>query len=186
MVIVVTGGNLSLDDIAAPLLASIRPAAIDENPAAVARLTALTKAAAQAPHSRAAAPARLPPRARALRGKVFTLEPNPLGMMSVSFNFGAGRQAGMAAQYVDGSSAHFVIGPDGAPAIAPTGRFGLRAAAQGRWASADRFVLDLDEIANINAWHIDFVFGADGLRASISERDGKPVGTLRGFVRRPA
>lgn len=181
MVMVVTGGGLNLDDIGKPLLDAIGTAGpLPENLPRQKLLASLANAAAQAPEPPpAVTTSRLPATARKISGKQFLLSPNPLGIVALTLTFSTSAQAGMATTYVDGSHANFVIGLGATPIVSATGRFGLRAAAQGRWTSASNFALDLDEISNINAWHIDMTFVDGALQATARERSGTHAVALR-------
>jgi hypothetical protein len=50
------------------------------------------------------------------------------------------------------------VGLDGVARVSPGGRFGLPVAVKGAWETSSRFVIDLDEIANIGRWRFSIAF----------------------------
>jgi len=62
----------------------------------------------------------------------------------------------------------------------PGGRFGLPVAVEGHWESPDVFVLDYDEVANINSFLCRFTFEGETVSLDVKERSGELDLKLRG------
>ena len=60
------------------------------------------------------------------------------------------------------------MGLDGIDRMAP-GRYGQPAGAWGWWESDDTFVIRMDEIGNINTWHIEATFDGDKVTVGMVE-----------------
>ena len=174
MVIAVTGGGFELDDIAQPLLQSISPSAqLPENPSAQAALAQAAQIAASAPAPglrKRAGP--LPTLARQVSGATYRMAPNAMGLTTLTMRFPSARRATLVAEYVDRLHAEIPVGLDGTAVVGHAGRYGLSTLAQRRWLG-QRFLLDLDEVANINGWHLDMRFEHQALQATVRERSRK-------------
>lgn len=149
LIVATTGGGFSFDEIE-PLLA---PTFIDMNnslPAnstAVSKLEAVLTAISQPPAPQPVAP--LPDMARAISGKTFVFESNPLGIEKVSLEFN--NNSTEAILHVTlregGQMPPWPIGLDGVYRLAP-GEYNLQQGNRGHWADAQTFVLEHDEIAS--------------------------------------
>jgi len=156
-----------------PALRSNTP--LPPNPDAVARLEARVQEAAEASPEPEPVPP-LPELAKRISGISYKLDPNPIALSRVLFRFDEDKpeavfeltQGGGAA---GGETVAFAVGLDNVYRFSP-GRAGLPAAAKGTWKGEDRFLLDLDEIGNINRWRIQFTFEGDRLTARMWERNG--------------
>lgn len=62
----------------------------------------------------------------------------------------------------------------------PIGRFGLPVAVEGHWEGPNVFVLDYDEVANINSFVCRFTFDGKTLSLDLKERSGELALKLRG------
>lgn len=183
IVMVVTGGGLDLDDFASPLIASIVSALpLPPNPSQQAHLSALVAMAAAAPEPRAAISKILPEMAHTVSEKRFRFDANPMGIETLILTFPIEAPARVKATYVDGSQTDIAIGLSGNPIVGPGGRFGLRTSAEGAWTSQHDFSLMLDEIANINAWKIQFTFDGTKVSASVRERSRGDEFSIHGSV----
>jgi hypothetical protein len=60
------------------------------------------------------------------------------------------------------------------------GRHGLPAAARGAWERDNVFVVDLDEVGNINRWRIRMKFKDETVRVTMREATGLPTTRFRG------
>jgi len=58
----------------------------------------------------------------------------------------------------------------GVPRVSPNGRFGLAVATSGAWESDGTFVLDYNEVGNINAYRFRLTFVDDGVTAGFVEK----------------
>jgi CubicO group peptidase (beta-lactamase class C family) len=71
----------------------------------------------------------------------------------------------------DSEGVELPIGLDGAYRIAP-GRFGIPAALKGWWERDDLFVVNMNEIGNINHWRIEVAFQGDEVEVSMQDATG--------------
>lgn len=167
LVVVLTGSvpQTHLDDLFAPegvLLGYLFPAAIatqplPANPVAHARLTSLVEAAARPPTSQAVAP--FPDMARRITGKTYRLEENPFGWLSVALRFAPG-EGWITMDQKRGPWGPLAVGLDNVYRLAP-GRFDIPMAVRGSWQAQDTFVLELNEVGNIDDWRFTFRFRDD-------------------------
>ena len=171
LVVVFTGGGFEPSDIGAYIgraLKSDRP--LPGDTAADARLTALVRAAAQAPT--AAAPHPAPPLAGAISGRTYALDSNPLGLTSLELSFPPGAVASVQFGRGGQSDGPRPVGLDGVPRVSANGRYGLPVAVRGEWQSDSTFVLDYDEVANINDFRLELTFSGSAVSAHLVERTG--------------
>ena len=56
------------------------------------------------------------------------------------------------------------------PRISPNGRYGLPAAVKGWWEGPQTFVLDYDEIGNVNHYQIRLKFNGAQISVEVTER----------------
>ncbi len=147
LMVVMTGGGFEFDDIE-PLVVSAlvdmkKP--LPANPAGVAQLDAALAAVSQ-PAPQPVAP--LPEMARAISGKTFVFEPNPLEIENLRFEFNDSAEAILHVTSTDsGKTPPWPIGLDGIYRLFP-GDYNLSQGLRGYWADAQTFVLESDEIAN--------------------------------------
>jgi len=71
------------------------------------------------------------------------------------------------------------VGLDGVPRLT-TGRFGLPAALSGEWENDSTFVLDFDEVGNINDMRLRLTFSGRTVDVELTERSGVVEGRFRG------
>ncbi|PYR93829.1 MAG: 6-aminohexanoate hydrolase [Acidobacteria bacterium] len=178
LVVAITGGAFEPGDVGAFILKSIRSdAALAENLAAARRLDALIAAAALPPASNTATP--LPVISRAISGKRYLLEDNPLGWRAVTFTFDHTDTAFARLEFADGRVEGRPLGLDAVPRLSPDGRFGLPVALQGSWEAPSTFVFDYDEVANINSFLCRFTFDQGNAVVQVKERSGEVDMTIR-------
>ncbi len=169
MVVVMTGGGFEPGDVGRLLLPAIKSdEALPENQAGRARLAEALAIAKRSP-SPSSIPA-LPETARTVSGKTYLLETNPLGLKKVSLAFTSQPEATLRSTFNDGHLEVRGVGLDGVPRISPGGRYGLPVALKGFWEDEQAFVLDYDEIANINHYQIRLRFSGKRLSVEITER----------------
>jgi len=156
-----------------PALRSDTP--LPENPDAVARLEALVRQAAAGSAAPKRVP-RLPKLAKQISGRAYILDANPFGMSAFRLRFKKG-SAEAVFELTEGRApgprrtTSYTVGLDDVYRVSP-GREGLPAAAKGYWKNDHECVIDLDEIGNINHWHVTLTFEGDRLTAILRERTG--------------
>jgi hypothetical protein len=169
LVAVETGGGFEPGDVGALLvkaLKSDRPLA--DNPAGVARLDAALRTSTLPPPSKPIPP--LPQMAAKVSGKTYEMGPNPIGLQKVSLTFPPQADASVRLTFADGRSEIRQIGLDGVGRISPNGRYGLPVAIRGLWQGETTFVLDYDEVGNINDFRFALNFHDNAVTVDLSER----------------
>lgn len=176
LVVVFTGGGFEPGDIGKFLLAAIKSdQSLPENQTAFAQLTAAVKRAAASPPSKSVSP--LTPLAGEISGNVFQFDENPAGLKELTLTFRPGAEATVRLTFADNRFTDKLmsvrpIGLDGVPRISPDGRFGLPVGLKGFWKDDTTFVLDYDEIANINHYQFELKFSEGGVSVQLSEKTG--------------
>ena len=89
-----------------------------------------------------------------------------------SLTFSGPSEAVAHLETIDGRVEERPVGLDGVPRLSPGGRFGLPVALQGRWESNNTFVLDYNEVANINSYCYRLTFVHDEVSIELSEKTG--------------
>jgi len=171
LVVVMTGGGFEPGEIGnfvAKALKSDRPLAA--NPAGEQRLQKAISAAGRPPAPRAMRPE--PAISTAVSGRMYGTDANPIGLLSFSIKFSGGNDAVVRLDFAGGRVEQRPAGLDGVPRVSPDGRFGLPVALMGEWEDERTFVLDYDEIANINSYRFRLAFGARDVKVELSERTG--------------
>jgi len=188
-VIVFTGGGFSSSDLMKLAQAAIKSdQPLPENPAGVARLNAAIAAAAKSPVPEPVAA--LPALAQTISGKIYTLEPNWMGLKSLSLIFRASDETATAKlqfqpalkQYQWGLSAkvrgaktateEHAIGLNGVTRISGNGIMNLPVALKGAWEDERTFVLEYNEIANTNTYRLRLSFDGNRVSVQAKERTG--------------
>ena len=182
IVAVETGGGFEPAEVGALLVQAIKSdKALPENRAGVARLAAAVKAGTRPPEAKPIPP--LPQMAAKISGKIFVMEPNAIGLQEISLEFP--RAEGLARlTFTDGRKEVRPIGLDGVPRISPGGRLGLPVAVKGWWQSDQTFVLDYDEVANINDYQLNFNFHENEITVEVSERTANVKMGFKGTAKR--
>ncbi len=184
LVVVFTGGGFEPGDVGRFIGRALRrDGPLPESPAAAARLAAAIREATLPPPPRPVPPP--PALALTVSGRSYRLGDNPLGLRSLTLVFPGGAEARLALELADRRDGPRPVGLDGVPRASPNGRFGLPVAVGGAWENDSTFVLEFDEVANINAYRLRLAFSADSVVGTISERTGlfREVG-FRGAARR--
>ncbi len=148
LIAVTTGGGFDFNEIEPLVVATLvdmnKP--LPSNPAGVAQLEAALAAISQPPAPKSVAP--LPETARAISGKTFVFEPNPLEIEKLRLEFNDSAEAIMQVMFTGrGQMPPWPIGLDGVYRMFP-GDYNLPQGQRGYWADARTFVLEHDEIAN--------------------------------------
>jgi len=192
LVVVTTAGGGDRDErILRRLLPSfIVPAAKSDdplraNPDGVAVLESKIRQAA-VDHAEPKPVPRLPEVALKVSGRTYVLDANPYGLASASLVFQAGADGAtitlsFSAPTGETSELILPIGLDDVYRIAP-GRLGMPAAAKGFWETDTSFVINLNEIGNINNWRITMTFEDDRVTVQMQENTGLASATFGGAL----
>ena len=122
--------------------------------------------------------------AKQISGTRYVLEPNPVGWRAVTLRLaGSPGRATVSLEFNDGRVETRPLGLDGVPRFSPHGRFGLPVAVHGGWDGPSTFVLEYDEVANINAFVCRFTFDGHTASIHVKERSGELDLTVRGSAR---
>jgi CubicO group peptidase (beta-lactamase class C family) len=180
LVVVFTGGEFEPGDIGTFIGRAIKAdKPLPEDPAGVARLAAAVHDATRPPAARPVPPA--PPLATAISGRRYTLDENPLNMKSLVLTFPGAAEAQLELELSDRHDGPRPVGLDGVPRVSSNGRFGLPVAVSGAWESDRIFVLDYNEVGNINSYRFRLTFVDDAVTVEFGERSGALVkARLRG------
>lgn len=169
LVVVITGGGFDPAEVRPLLLPALKSdQPLPENRAGVARLAAALTAVTKPPASNSAPP--LPETARTVSGKSYVMETNTLGLKKLSLTFASQTEAAVGLTFLDNHTEARPVGLDGVPRISPNGRYGLRVAVKGWWEGRETFVLDYDEIGNINHYQVRLKFNGAHIWVEVTER----------------
>lgn len=167
VVVVFTGGEFEPGDIGDFILRSIKSdQALPENPSAAARLATAVRDAATPPRPLSY----ISPLARTISGKRYALAENPLGLKSLVLTFPQSGDAQFQIEPGDRSDPVRPMGLDGVPRVSPGGSLGLPVAVSGRWESENTFLVDYNEVGNINRYRFRMTFAGDEVVVELSER----------------
>jgi len=168
LVAVMTGGGFEPGDVGALLIPAIKSdRALPANPSGVARLAVAINEMTRAPSGKPADA--MPKTATAVSGQNFVLDQNPIGLKEMSFAFTSKDSASVRLSFVDGRKEVHAIGLNGTPLTTPNGRFGLPVAVKGYWQDERTFVLDYDEVGNINDFRFKVNFHESTVGIELSE-----------------
>jgi hypothetical protein len=175
LVVVFTGGEFEPGDIGAFIGRAIKSdKPLPEGPAGAARLAAVVQDATRPPAVQSVPPAS--PLAPVISGRTYSLDANPLGLRSFVLTFPRGAaDARLQLELSDRRDGPRPVGLDGVPRVSSDGRFGLPVAVSGVWESDSVFVLDYNEIGNINSYRFRLTFEDNGVTAEFGERSGALV-----------
>jgi CubicO group peptidase (beta-lactamase class C family) len=179
LIVVFTGGGFEPGDVGTFIGQAIKSdLPLLEDPAGAARLAAAVRAAGDAPPAAPVKPA--PPVSQSVSGRRYAVEANPMGLSSFSLTFPGGSEAVAHLEFADGRVEERPLGLDGVPRLSAGGRYGLPVAAQGSWEGADTFVLEYDEVANINCYELRLAFFGNEVTIQLRERTGLARASFRG------
>lgn len=167
-VIVTTAAGVDPDD----AIDMLTPALIDpehplpENPAGMMELEDALRTIMQPPDPIPVPP--LPAIADVISGKTFCVSPNPLGLATVQLTFDPSGVGELRLTFSNSEPDRSgVIGLDGVYRLSP-GQHGYPAGMRGRWVDETTFVLQYEEIANIEAFRLESRYATDGRSLEIS------------------
>jgi len=169
LVVVMTGGGFEPGDIGKLIGAALKSdQPLPENRAGLARLAAAVIAVTKPPTPKSIAP--LPEIARTVSGKTYLLEDNPVGLRTLSITFNSPSGASVHLTFADNHTEVRPIGLDGVARLSPGGRFGLPVSVRGSWENKNEFLLDYDEVANINHYLLRISFNGTRIAVRLSEK----------------
>jgi CubicO group peptidase (beta-lactamase class C family) len=169
LVVVFTGGEFEPGDIGQFIGRAIKSDhTLPEDSAGVARLAAAVREATRPPVARPVTPA--PPLATVISSRTYALDANPLDLRSFSLTFPGGAEAQLQLGLNDRRDGPRPVGLDGVPRVSSNGRFGLPVAVSGAWESDSTFVLDYNEVGNINTYRFRLTFVGDVVTVEFAER----------------
>lgn len=155
------------------------------NPAGVSRLEASIKQAARPPAASKNEGGLWPETAQAISGKRYVLEPNPRSLRAMTLIFKDRAEAVLRLSLEPGVSdsgqIEFLVGLEGVPRLSP-GRYGFPVTCKGAWQSPDTFVIDIDEVANINHFRVELTFADGRLEGKLADTTGLGLVPIRGKV----
>ncbi len=162
-IVVTTGGGFNSGD-ATDLLG---PALVDvehplaANPTGVARLEEAVASVAAAPTPSPVPP--LPETAQTISGRTYAFEPNPLTLHTLTLDFAVPGDPTLRLTFIgDEPVRSSTIGLDGVFRMSP-GEFGFPIGERGYWQDDNMFVVDYDQIANIDPYMLQLRFEGDGV-----------------------
>ena len=169
-IVVTTGGGLDsgvATDLLAPALLDVEHP-LPANPASAARLEEAIARVARAP-----APATVPPlpdTARLVSGRTYTFDPNPLMLGTMTLDFTTPGDPSLLLTFTGGTPARgSTIGLDGLFRMSP-GENGFPIGERGYWLDDTTFVVDYDQIANIDPFVLQVRFEGNSVTMDIRDR----------------
>jgi CubicO group peptidase (beta-lactamase class C family) len=167
IVVVFTGGEFEPGDIGTFIGRAIKSdQPLPQDAAAATRLATLVKDAARPPRPPQLALAM----ARRVSGRRYSLSANPLDLKSFVVTFPEAAVAQLQLELSDRTDGPRPLGLDGIPRVSPGGRFGLPVALKGVWESDNTFVLEYNEIGNINTYRLRLTFSGNDVDVEMTER----------------
>lgn len=162
LIAVFTGSGYDVDQLRVPILAALTSdGPLPESPAGLERLREVAAELAGPPAD--VAPAPLPEAARRISGRSWTLEPNALGLRTLSLSFGDGPTA-TATIEAESWERTFTVGLDGVPRLSPAMGSGQPVASRGAWIGPTQFTFDLDTVGEIDHLSMAIAVGDGGGR----------------------
>lgn len=180
IIIVVTGSSMEFDEIEPYLVASVvdLEGSLPPNPTGVAKLNEALKTIQQAPPAQ---PVAAPPEiAGVVSGKTYRFEPNPTHIKSVRFDFDNSAEAGIEMLF-DHTEEKYAgkIGLDGVFRMMP-GENSLPVGLRGHWDGAEKFIMELETIANREGFLYVIQFHGDRITMEIREGAHETGTTITG------
>lgn len=169
-IVVTTGGGFNAGeatDLLGPALVDVQHP-LPPNPAGVARLQEALAKVASAPAPNAVPP--LPQTAQAISGQTYAFEPNPLTLRTLTMDFAGPGDPTLRLTFANDEPARqATIGLDGVFRMS-TGAHGLSLGQRGYWQDENTFVLDYDQIANIDPYLLQMRFERDSVTLDVRDR----------------
>lgn len=178
-VIVFNGGGFNTGDVMKLIQPAIKSdQALPENSAATAKLKNVISEVSKAAAPTAAQP--LPAIAKAISGKTFTVQSNWIGLKTLTLRFPEVGDPTAKFSFVENWNMNRTeklsevrpIGLDGSLRLSPNGRYGLSVGVRGKWEDDHTFVLEYDEVANLNSYTLRLSFTENTMSVQAKERTG--------------
>ena len=164
LVLVITGGGFTLDDVAGYLVAAIgKTDPLPANPVGVAALQAAMAEVAKPPVAQSVAP--LPSMAEAISGHMYVFDDNPYRLARMRMDFDKPAEGTLLLTYYDNTRDRLgLVGLDGQYRFSSAwdGPREFTMGMRGSWTDPQTFVLDYNEVASPNAMMLSVHF--DGKR----------------------
>ena len=117
-----------------------------------------------------------------MSGQRYSFEDNAANVRALTLWFPGGAEARLRLEVPGGRDSLRSVGLDGVPRFSG-GRFGLPMALSGAWEGDSSFVLDVDEVGNINFVRLRLSFSGRAVAVELSERSGTLEASFRGDSR---
>ncbi len=177
MIVVTTGGGI--ENVGRVLEKGVLPALLDAehplppDPRGERLVRDKVESLAKEPEFKTEPAALWPGLADRISGLTFELEPNPFGILTMTFRFPDRRTGTLTIGLSDPNEPNLVcaLGLESRYALRP-GRRGYPVAAKARWESADSLLINIDEVGLINKFTIKLTFTADGFTGTMGEGTG--------------
>ncbi|MDB6032640.1 MAG: 6-aminohexanoate-dimer hydrolase, partial [Verrucomicrobiales bacterium] len=172
VVLVYTGGGFDVDVLAPFILKSLKSdEALPANANSAGRLRDKLTAATRPPSAQPVP--ELPPMAKRISGKTYTLATNELDLRAITLSFDNSPQATLRFRRLE-TELRCPVGLDGLERFSTDMLEQLPFAAKGRWLNANTFLLELDRVAGISFYRFQLTYGEEGksLTIRLSERTG--------------
>jgi hypothetical protein len=169
-VIVTTASNMDYDEVEPYILAAVvdLEGPLPPNPEGVAKFNEALKIIQQAPPAQPVPV--LPEMARVISGKTYLFERNPTHIKSVRFDFDDTAEAAIEMLYDHTEEKYSgAIGLDGVFRMTP-GENGMPTGLRGHWDNEDKFIMELETIANREGFI--YVIQFQGEQVSMEIREG--------------
>jgi|SRR5215813_84998 len=182
VIVVMTGGGFEPGDFSHLLIESIKPnKPLPANPVGVGRLARAVSALNKPPEPKSIP--LLPATAETVSDRSYLLDANPLGIRSLTLRFTSQIEASVQMTFTDGRTEEHPIGLDGRIKRSPGGRYNLPVGVKGYWENNHDFILDYDEIANINRLRFQIGFEGDQIVIGLTEMTSEFKTTFEGKLR---
>ena len=178
-VIVFNGGGFNTGDVMKLIQPAIKSdQALPENSAAAAKLKNVISEVAKAAEPTAIQP--LPAIAKLISGKTFTVQNNWIGLQTLTLRFPEVGDPTAKFSFIENWNMNRTeklsevrpIGLDGRLRLSPNGRYGLSVGVRGNWEDDHTFVLEYDEVANLNSYKLRLSFTENTVSIQSKERTG--------------
>ena len=181
LIVATAGGAPSEDFLTSEIVpAIVSDTSLAKNPSALRKLNSKLRAL-QRPPKQGKDP-KLSEMAGRVSGRKFRLDQNLIGLQSFTLKFHDRREAVLELSF-DGLYAQGILElPIGLDGVYRSGqaRYGMPAALMGHWRDDDVFVLDFNEIGNINHWTVTLAFRGRTVQMHMEETTYMPKLDLRG------
>jgi CubicO group peptidase (beta-lactamase class C family) len=167
IVVVFTGGEFEPGEVGAFIGRALKAdQALPENPSGAARLATAVREAAM-PRLPASS---VPPLAKMVSGRRYTLAANPLNLTSFQLTFSDAQDPQLELERGELRDGPRPIGLNGVPRLSSGGPSGLPVAVTGDWERENTFFIEYNEVGGINTYRLRLRFTGDDVDVTLSER----------------